>query len=99
MHHDSAAPRSPTPAPPSPSQVALIFHALRLVTWSVIGTCLNTTELSPQSMLTSKTSNTSESVALYNCFCTAGTSALYDTTASLALPAGSMCSGTCQRTD
>ena len=26
MHHDSAAPRSPTPAPPSTSQVALILR-------------------------------------------------------------------------
>src|SRR5262245_36672550 len=26
MHHDSATPRSPTPAPPSTSQVALMLH-------------------------------------------------------------------------
>jgi hypothetical protein len=26
MHHDSATPRSPTPAPPSTSQVAVMLH-------------------------------------------------------------------------
>jgi hypothetical protein len=58
MPHDSAVPRGSTPVPPSTSR-GIDFHVLWYVTWSVISTRLNTTELSPQSMLVSKTSNMS----------------------------------------